>query len=80
MGHKITKGFQVNKGLRQGCGLSLILFKIFLDKSLELGEKRTLRSRSSNSRHDNIRFVSFRASICHSPRPIGYRIYLKNRI
>lgn len=35
-GHAMSKGFNINKGLKQGCCLSPTLFKIYLEQALKL--------------------------------------------
>jgi hypothetical protein len=32
---KTTEAFEVNQGLRQGCGLSSLLFILYLDKTIK---------------------------------------------
>ena len=40
IGKRLSKGFIVNKGLRQGCSVSPTLFKIYLAKALHQWKKK----------------------------------------
>ena len=43
IGKQLSSGFYVPKGLRQGCSLSLTLFKIYIQKALENWQKKCAR-------------------------------------
>ena len=40
IGSKVSKGFNVSKGLKQGCCLSPTLFKIYLEQALKTWKKK----------------------------------------
>lgn len=40
VGQRISEGFKVNKGLKQGCCLSPTLFKIYLEQALKLWKRK----------------------------------------
>jgi hypothetical protein len=43
IGKQLSSGFYVTKGLRQGCSLSLTLFKIYIQNALENWQKKCAR-------------------------------------